>query len=132
MSAHAAEFLAQKGGSIVLVGRNQQRLNEVGDRIKKAGSPTPLLIVADVASDAERIISETITHFGRLDVLINNAGILTKNTIETFDLQTYEDMMTTNVKSVLILTKLAVPYLEKTKGNILNGKPENVKKFVEI
>ncbi|XP_055308977.1 uncharacterized oxidoreductase TM_0325-like, partial [Sitodiplosis mosellana] len=118
--AHAAEHLAQKGGSIALVGRNTERLNEVGDRIKNAGAPTPLLIVAEVSSEAERLITETIKHFGKLDILINNAGILSRDTIETVDLDEYERIMKTNVTSVIKLSKLAVPYLEKTKGNILN------------
>ena len=113
--------MAKKGASVCIVGRNAERLNEVGDRIKKdASSPTPLVIVADVSSDAERIITETIKHFGKLDVLINNAGIYTKDTIETVDLDEYERIMSTNVTSVIKLSKLAVPYLEKTKGNILN------------
>lgn len=113
--------MAAKGASVALVGRNEKRLNEVGDRIKKcAGAPTPLLIVADVSSEAERIMSETIKHFGKLNVLINNAGILSRDTIETVDLDEYERIMKTNVRSVIELTKLAVPYLEKTKGNILN------------
>ncbi|XP_055307427.1 uncharacterized oxidoreductase TM_0325-like [Sitodiplosis mosellana] len=95
-SAHAAEHLAQKSGSIALVGRNTERLNEVCDRIKNAGAPTPLLIVADVSSEAERIITETIKHFGKLDILINNAGILSRDTIETVDLDEYERIIKTN------------------------------------
>lgn len=121
IGAHAAEHLAKKGASVVLVGRNAERLNEVGDRIKSAGlSPKPLLIVADISSEAERIVSETIAHFGKLNILINNAGILSRDTIETVDLDEYERIMATNVTSVIKLSKLAVPYLEKTKGNILN------------
>ena len=118
--AAAAEHLARKGASVALVSRNEGKLNEVCERIKSAGSPTPLVIVADVTVDAQRIISETINHFGRLDVLINNAGIQSHNTIETIDLTEYDRIMNTNVRSVIELTKLAVPYLERTKGNILN------------
>lgn len=121
IGAHAAEHLAKKGASVCIVGRNAERLNEVGDRIKKdTSSPAPLVIVADVSTEAERIITETIKHFGKLDVLINNAGILIRDTIETVELAEYERIMKTNVTSVIELSKLAVPYLEKTKGNILN------------
>lgn len=120
IGAHAAEHLAKKGASVALVGRNVQRLNEVVDRIKSAGSPTPLAIVADVTVDAERIITETMNHFGKLDILINNAGIFSKNTIENIELTEFDRIMDTNVRSVIQLTKLAVPHLEKTKGNVLN------------
>lgn len=120
IGAGAAMHLAKKGATIVLVGRNEQRLKEVSEKIKKAGGPTPLAIVGDVTVDAERIISETIAHFGKLDVLVNNAGFTHKDSIETVDLAEYDRVMNTNVRSVIELTKLAVPHLEKTQGNILN------------
>lgn len=120
IGAHAAIHLASKGASVALIGRNHDRLNEVKDQIKAAGSPSPLVIVADVTTDAEHIISETIKHFGKLDVLVNNAGILSLNTIENIDLDDYDRIMNTNVRSIIELTKLAVPHLAKTKGNILN------------
>lgn len=120
IGAHAAEHLAKKGGSIALVGRNQERLNEVVGRIKNAGAPTPLAIVADVTKDAQRIIDETLNHFGKLNVLINNAGTVSKNSIEDIDLTEFDRIMNVNVRSVIELTKLAVPHLANTKGNILN------------
>lgn len=120
IGADAAIHLAKKGGSISLVGRNEQRLNEVSERIKSAGGPTPLVIVADVTKDAKRIVAETIAHFGKLDVLINNAGIIGNNSIESIDLAEYDRMMDINVRSVIELSQLAVPHLEKTQGNILN------------
>lgn len=120
IGADCAKNLAKLGGKLALVGRDEQRLNNVADQIKAAGSPTPLIIVADVTVDSERIINETIQHFGQLNILINNAAILTKNNIETIDLADYDRIMDTNVRSVIALTKLAVPHLEKTKGNILN------------
>lgn len=120
IGAHAAVHFASKGGKIAMVGRNEKRLNDVSNEIKTAGSPDPLVIVADVTTDAERIITETINHFGKLDVLINNAGIISKNSIENVDMDEYDRIMNTNVRSLVQLSKLAVPHLEKTKGNILN------------
>lgn len=120
IGAAAAKHLAKKGGSIALVGRNEGRLNQVSEEIKSSGSPTPLVIVADVTTDAERIITETINHFGKLDILINNAGITGLNSIQNINLDEYEQMMRTNVRSVIELTKLAVPHLAQTKGNVLN------------
>lgn len=120
IGANAAIAMSKLGGKIVIVGRNESRLNNISDQVKAAGSSTPLIIVADVTTDAERIINETIQHFGKINVLVNNAGIgLTKNitdsTIEEFD-----RVMNTNLRSVIVLTKLCVPHLEKTRGNIIN------------
>lgn len=65
-----------------IVGRNEKRLNEVATQIKRFGSD-PLIIVADVSKDVERIVNETIDRFGKLDVLVNNAGFgLRDNVIE--------------------------------------------------
>lgn len=61
--------------------RNERKLNEVVERIESAGFSTPLIIVADITVDAERIIDETINHFGKLDILINNAGVQSHNKI---------------------------------------------------
>lgn len=105
--------MAKLGASIVLVGRSEKRLNEVSKRIKSAGAPNPFVIVADVTTDAERIITETISHFGKLDILINNAGILSYNTIKDIEMADYDRIMNTNVRNVIELTKLAVPHLEK-------------------
>lgn len=121
IGAGAARHLAKLGGKVALVGRNEKRLNAVTNRIVSDGSPVPLAIVADVTVDAERIINETIEYFGKLDVLINNAGISVGGEpfFET-DIAVFDSVMNTNVRSIVLLTQLAVPHLEKTKGNIVN------------
>lgn len=75
-------------------------------------------MVADVTQDPERIIAETINKFSKLDVLVNNVGIVRYNRQETLDaMEAFDENINSNVRSVLALTKLAVPHLEKTKGN---------------
>lgn len=120
IGAHAAVHLAKKGASVAMIGRNEDRLNDVREQIKNVGAPKPLIIVADVTKDAQRIIDETIKHFGKLDVLVNNAAILSRNSVENIELAEYDRIMNTNVRSIVELTKLAVPHLERTMGNILN------------
>lgn len=121
IGADAAIHLAKLGASVAIVGRNAERLNEVAEQIRLSGSPEPFAVIADVTKDTERIISETIQRFGKLDVLINNAGIIRNNSGEPLGaLDTFDQIFNTNVRSVLALTKLAVPHLEKTKGNVIN------------
>lgn len=120
IGADAARHLAKLGAKVSMVGRNEKRLNEVADQIIRAGLLKPFPIVADVTKDAERIINETIRHFGRLDVLVNNAGIFSHDTVVEFDLNEFDRLLNTNLRSVIVLTNLAVPHLEKTKGNIVN------------
>ncbi|CAH1638082.1 unnamed protein product [Spodoptera littoralis] len=116
-AATAIKF-AEEGANVALVGRKQEKLNNVA---KKCGNP--LIIAADVSNDedAKRIIEETIKRFGKIDVLVNNAGIggvtkiLDEGVIKVFD-----QIMNTNLRSAVVLTHLAAPHLVKTKGNIIN------------
>lgn len=120
IGADAARHLAKLGGKVAIVGRNANRLNAVAEQIKSAGSPAPLAIVADVTKDAQRIIDETINHFGQLNVLVNNAAILKLDEIDGFDMAVFDTVFDTNVRSVITLTQLSVPHLAKTRGNIVN------------
>ena len=74
IGADAARHLAKLGAKVAIVGRNEKRLSGVADQIKQSGSAAPLAIVADITKDTDRIVDETIKHFGKLHVLINNAG----------------------------------------------------------
>lgn len=120
IGADAAIHLSKLGASVAIVSIDPKNLNIVAQKIISAGSPKPLEITADVTKDAERIISQTIEHFGKLNVLVNNAGIaeLSQEPLGTVDM--YDRIMNTNVRSVLVLTKLAAPHLAKTKGNVIN------------
>lgn len=120
IGADAARHLAKLGAKVVIVGRNEKKLKEVADQIKKSGSPAPLAIVADVTKDAKRIIDETVKHFGKLDVLVNNAGFGIADNAAEADLSEFDRVFDTNVRSVINLTKLSVPHLEQTKGNVVN------------
>lgn len=78
---------------------------------------------ADVTKedDCKRLIATTIDQFGKLDILINNAGAGAFGSI--YDpklLETLEHMINLNVKSIAMVTQMAVPHLEKTNGVIVN------------
>ncbi|KAG4076920.1 hypothetical protein HA402_015907 [Bradysia odoriphaga] len=117
IGAGTAEHFSQLGASLALVGRNANNLSEV---IQKCGESPVLPIIADVNKDAKDIVEKTIAHFGRLDVLVNNAGVGVKSSIESTSMEPYDYIMTTNLRSVYELTIYAVPHLIATKGNIVN------------
>lgn len=118
IGAATAKHLAGLGASLALTGRNLENLQGVA----KECSPKPLLITGELTneSDTQAILEKTIAHFGRLDILVNNAGILELGSIENTNLEQYDRIMNTNVRSIYHLTTLAVPHLIKTKGNIVN------------
>lgn len=131
IGAETARLLSKLGGKLVLVGRNQKRLEKVASEINGSDTATasnessiqivpPLTIVADLTKDCQRIIDQTIEHFGQLDVLVNNAGVNVEVPVMEAQMDKFDLIFNTNVRSVIELSKLAVPHLEKTKGNIVN------------
>lgn len=116
-----AEYFAKEKALLALVGRNIEKFNSVLENIKALDVENePLIIVADVSVDFERIISETIEKYQRLDVLINNAAFSIPGTLETTKIEDFDAMFATNVRGLLQLTQLAVPHLIESKGNIVN------------
>lgn len=120
-AATAIKF-SQLGAILVLNGRNVGNLEKVTQECEKVGKNQPQLCVGDISQESEtnRIWMETIKKQGKLDVLINNAGIIETGTIENTSLEQYDRVMNTNLRSMYHLTMLAVPELIKTKGNIVN------------
>lgn len=123
IGAGTAEYLSMLGATLALTGRNADNLKKTIDKcITSEGTPRPLSVIGDVTNetDAKMIIDTVVQTFGKLDVLVNNAGIIEYGTIETTSLEQYDKIMNTNVRSLYYLTMLAVPHLIATKGNIVN------------
>lgn len=120
IGAATAVFLSKLGAQLSLTGRNAENLQKVCNNCDKSAATfaTPADLTKE--ADIEKIVKNTIDHYGKLDVLINNAGIIETGTIENTTLAQYDRLMNTNVRSIYYLTMLAVPHLVKTKGNIVN------------
>ncbi|XP_055596128.1 3-oxoacyl-[acyl-carrier-protein] reductase FabG-like [Uranotaenia lowii] len=121
IGAATALKLSQLGASLALTGRNVENLNKVSKELA-VGTNTPFIIPGDITqeTDTKRILEATISKFGKLDVLVNNAGIIETGTIETTSLEQYDRVMNTNIRSIYHLTMLAVPHLIKSQGNVVN------------
>ncbi|XP_061390862.1 3-oxoacyl-[acyl-carrier-protein] reductase FabG-like [Musca vetustissima] len=121
-AATAVKF-AQLGATLALNGRNVENLEKVAKLCANEGKKqTPQLVVGDISkeADTERVWQETLKKHQRLDVLVNNAGIIETGTIENTSLEQFDRVMNTNLRSIYHLSMLAVPELIKTKGNIVN------------
>lgn len=120
IGATTAKQFALLGGYLVIVDCNGERLNGVAEEIIAADCHAPLVICADITKNPEHIITETIERFGKLDILINNAEIIAKNGLTDLDINEFDRIMNVNVRSAVVLTQKAIPYLEVTKGNVVN------------
>ncbi|CAG2100913.1 unnamed protein product [Medioppia subpectinata] len=125
IGASTAIKFATLGAKVVITGRNSHKVANVAQKCRQlAKSDDNILeVLANLTAkeDIRRLIDETIATFGRLDVLVNNAGIIAVTDIEDSDVDVKVDqIMDTNVRSVVQLCHLSVPYLLKTKGNIVS------------
>jgi NAD(P)-dependent dehydrogenase (short-subunit alcohol dehydrogenase family) len=118
--AVAVKF-GEAGARVVALGRDQPALREVESAVKNAGGE-PLTLSVDVTNteQAQHAIDETISRFGRLDVLVNAAGHISTGSIENTSLAAWDAMMNVNLRAVFQLMQMAAPHLIKSKGNIVN------------
>lgn len=122
IGAATAIHFSKLSAKLVLVGRTEKNLKRIALYCEKARGIAAVSIVADVTveSDVERIIKGTIENHGKLDVLINNAGVVGMGGIKNSTMETYDKVMATNMRAVYHLTQLAVPHLAQSKGCIIN------------
>ncbi|KAI1301754.1 3-oxoacyl-[acyl-carrier-protein] reductase FabG [Halotydeus destructor] len=124
IGAHVAQQFAKSGAQIAITGRNESRLAAVA-RECVALSPTklkPLQVVMDISrGDVSTLVTKTVAAYGKLDILINNAGIIVFESLnsELFE-ENFDDVMQLNLKSVLLLSRAAAPHLMASKGSIVN------------
>ncbi|WP_321289084.1 SDR family oxidoreductase [uncultured Sunxiuqinia sp.] len=115
--ALAYEF-ASSGAVLVLAARRIERLQQI--KAELADSQV-LTVQADVSNelDCQKIIDQTIEHFGKIDVLINNAGISMRALFSDLEVDVIKKLMDVNFWGTVYCTKSALPYLLKTKGSVV-------------
>ncbi|XP_047985934.1 uncharacterized oxidoreductase TM_0325-like [Leguminivora glycinivorella] len=119
-----ALLFAERSARLAILGRNVEKLRAVADACANAvaSAGRPLEIIADLATDeaCERTAKEVLDHYGRLDVLINNAGIGARTDLARTDMAVFDLVFSTNVRGPYNLTRLLAPALIESKGNIVN------------
>ncbi|KAI9079776.1 hypothetical protein K1719_038397 [Acacia pycnantha] len=114
---------ARRGARLALVARREDLLRSVLDKALQLGSPDAIIIPADVSNiqDSQRFVDQTISHFGQLDHLVNNAGINQAKLFEEFSekLSDLAPIMDVNFWGSVYATHFAVPHLRKSIGKIV-------------
>ncbi|KFK34034.1 hypothetical protein AALP_AA5G093400 [Arabis alpina] len=119
---HVAYEYAKKGAYLALVARRKDRLEIVAETSRQLGSGNVIIIPGDVAKleDCKKFIDETILHFGKLDHLINNAGVFQTVVFEDFtQIQDANPIMDINFWGATYITYFAIPHLRKSRGKII-------------
>ena len=109
--------MAKEGASVVIIGRRAEKLQE-----SAASHPGISYMIADVlkSADISQLLDDIDKRFGRLDIVVNNAGIAPITPIEGINMADYDRTFALNVRAVIDVTSQSIPYLKKSKGNIVN------------
>jgi NADP-dependent 3-hydroxy acid dehydrogenase YdfG len=117
-----ARHLANLGAKVVLGARRRERLEEIAAEIKAKGGQAELA-AADVAKreDVEALVRHAEATFGRLDVMINNAGLMPLSRLDQTKVEDWERMIDINLKGVLYGIAAALPIMQRQRsGHIIN------------
>lgn len=122
MGRATAELFAREGAKVVVTGRNEDRAKEVVDKIKAEGNEA-IYVIVDMLNinDIKKIFDVTIETYGTVDILFNNAGMLSIATMDKLSLEEWDNTFKVNVTAPLYLTQLCAPIMkEKGKGVVIN------------
>ncbi len=107
-----ARELAQRGAAVAIAARRKERLDALAAEIEGAGG-SALAIEADVtdAEQVKRLVADTVERFGRLDTVINNAGVMLLGPIVDAPVEEWDRMVTLNLQGLLYVAHEALPHL---------------------
>lgn len=115
-----AHVFGKNGSKIFITGRDAGALLTAAEELKKEGIAVETLRCdVSVEGDNKRMAEEAVRRFGRIDVLINNAGISMRALFEEADLDVIRTVMDINFYGVLYATKYCLPEIKKTKGSVI-------------
>lgn len=117
-----ARLLSAEGASVVLGARRVDRLQSLADELTRGGRKA-LAIATDVVhrDQVQKLIDTAVQTYGRIDVLINNAGLMPQALLERLKVDEWEQMIDVNIKGVLYGIAAALPYMKQQKsGHFIN------------
>ena len=126
IGAEVARQLARAHGAdaaLVLAARNQAKLDEIAQQCRASGAKAEV-VMTDVSQETQcrHLVDKAMQLFGRIDVLVNNAGMSAHalfSDVRAQDLHWYEDLMRTNLWGAVWVTHAALPHLKATHGSIV-------------
>ena len=120
--AIALEF-AKNGARLVLSASSLENLKETESLIKASGNSACLLTQANVAiaDEVSEVVKKALDTYGKVDILVNNAGITKDNLVAMMPEKEWDDVLSTNLKSVFLFTKACSrPMVKQRSGSIIN------------
>ena len=113
----------ENGAKVALLGSRQETVDKALAELKAENASYEVIGLhpqLHVEDEVKKAFADVNEHFGKIDILVNNAGISQAMPLTSYTEADYDKIDNINIKSVFVASKVAVPYLEKTKGCILN------------
>jgi NAD(P)-dependent dehydrogenase (short-subunit alcohol dehydrogenase family) len=114
----SAKLFAEREATVVAVARNEDDLESL--RAESGGRIHPKVADVTEITQIDRLVTEIRDSLGRIDVLVNSAGIIKSGNIENTTLDDWDKMLDVNLRSVFYMCQRVLPMLETSKGNIVN------------
>ncbi|WQD65929.1 SDR family oxidoreductase [Chitinophaga sancti] len=118
----AARLLSEEGAIVILGARRADRIQSLAQEIISKGGQA-LAIETDVtnADQVKHLVDEAVNTFGRVDVIINNAGLMPQSSLDRLKIKEWDQMIDVNIKGVLYGIAAVLPYMQAQKsGHIIN------------
>ncbi len=118
----AALAMAKEGASVALFARRKEKLEELKKEIEANGGKA-IAVKCDVTDEknVKSAVEETFKEFGKIDILLNNAGIAVRGGVDDMSVEDWNRSMDINVKGIYLVSKYVVPHMIKAKyGRIVN------------
>ncbi|AVO01094.1 MULTISPECIES: SDR family oxidoreductase [Staphylococcus] len=115
--------LSNEGATVVLVARDEKKLDQVSTELRKAGAKNYEIISADVTNreDIDRAVQQAVEEFGKVDILVNSAGQMKSSAITEGEVQAWDDMIDVNLKGTLYAINAVMPHFQQQQsGHIVN------------
>ncbi|MFB6108846.1 MAG: SDR family oxidoreductase [Haloplanus sp.] len=121
IGAATARKLAAGGADVALAARRRDRLEDIAADLESEYGIETLVAPTNVREEAavDAMVEETVSAFGGLDVLVNNAGLGLGGDVASLSTEEYRTMMETNVDGTFYATRAAIPHLRKSDGNLV-------------
>jgi NAD(P)-dependent dehydrogenase (short-subunit alcohol dehydrogenase family) len=119
IGAAIATQLAAEGAAVAICGRRGDVLQQKADDLQRQGYSV-VAIVGDIATDATKIVNNTLQSLGRLDILVNNAATSAGMEVDELTLAAWRQVLAVNLDAAFELVRAALPALIAARGNILH------------
>jgi len=117
-----ARLLSEEGATVVLGARRANRIQSLADELTRSGGKA-LAVATDVThcDQVKRLVDAAVQKYGRIDVMINNAGLMPHSPLERLKIDDWNQTIDVNIKGVLYGIAAALPYMKQQKaGHIIN------------